>query len=173
MQAPAELAAFFERERPRLVGALSLYTGDPLLAEELADEALTRACERWADVSQMRAPGAWVHRVGINLANSFFRRRRAERRARHRAAAGHDDAGHDADAAEAVAVRRAIADLPGRQRETIVLRYYLGFSVSETAAHMNTSDSAIKSLTYRAVEALRDRFVLDPPTLQEVDDAKA
>jgi RNA polymerase sigma factor (sigma-70 family) len=173
VQAPAELEAFFQRERPRLVGALSLYTGDALLAGELADEALTRACERWAEVSRMQAPGAWVHRVGINLANSFFRRRHAERRARHRAAAGSDDVRYDADAAEAVAIRRAVADCPARQRECIVLRYYVGLSVAEAAARMDTSDSAIKSLTYRAIESLRDQFALDMPAPQEVDDATA
>lgn len=44
---PEDLAAFCEREYPRLVGTLSLYCGDVLLAEELAQEALARACSRW------------------------------------------------------------------------------------------------------------------------------
>lgn len=170
MQAPAELEAFFHRERPRLVGTLSLYTGDPMAAEELADEALARACERWSEVHRMQAPGAWVHRVAINLANSFFRRRRAERRARRRAAAGRD-AVQDDDAADAVAIRRAVADLPSRQREAIVWRFYLGLSVAETAAQMDASDSAVKSLTYRAVAALRAHFALDVRSTEEVDDA--
>lgn len=72
-----------------------------------------------------------------------------------------------------MAIRRAIADLPARQRECIVLRYYVGLSVAEAAAHMNSTDSAIKSLTYRAIESLRDQFALDVPAQQEVDDATA
>lgn len=172
MQAPAELETFFHRERPRLVGALSLYTGDPMVAEELADEALARACERWSEVNHMQAPGAWVHRVAINLANSFLRRRRAERRARQRATAGRDEV-EDGDGADAVAIRHAIAELPSRQREVIVLRFYVGLSVAETATQMNASHSAVKSLTYRAVETLRTDFAPDVRTPQEVDDATA
>jgi response regulator RpfG family c-di-GMP phosphodiesterase len=42
----------------RLVGALGLYTGDHDLAEECAQEALTRACRDWRRVSAMEAPGA-------------------------------------------------------------------------------------------------------------------
>lgn len=120
----------------------------------------------------MRAPGAWVHRVAINLANSFFRRRQAERRARQRATAGRNEI-QDADAADAVAIRRAIADLPSRQREVIVLRFYVGLSVAETAAQVDASDSAVKSLTYRAMETLRAHFALDVPNPREVDDATA
>jgi DNA-directed RNA polymerase specialized sigma24 family protein len=69
------LDAFCRREYRRLVGALSLYCGDPSVAEEVAQEALYRACRRWSQVSQIQAPGAWVHRVAINIANSAYRRR--------------------------------------------------------------------------------------------------
>lgn len=92
------LAAFCRREYPRLVGALSLYCGDADVAEELAQEALIRAADRWPHVGQMDAPGAWVYRVGMNLCGSWFRRKRAERRANARvgaepAAPGRDLAG--------------------------------------------------------------------------------
>lgn len=44
----AALAAFCHREYARLVGALTLYCGDGDVAQELAQEALVRACERWS-----------------------------------------------------------------------------------------------------------------------------
>lgn len=69
-----------EQYRP-LVGALGLYTGDAALAEELAQEALARALLHWDRVGKARSPGAYVHRVAMNLANSHFRRRRAAGRA--------------------------------------------------------------------------------------------
>jgi len=75
-------AEFCSAEYPRLVGAMSLYTGDAALAEELAQEALARACRNWSSVKNMPAPGAWAHRVAVNLANTHFRRARLERRAR-------------------------------------------------------------------------------------------
>lgn len=50
-----------------------------MVAEDLAQDALLKACGRWSKVSTMTVPGAWLHRVAINLANSYFRRRKAER----------------------------------------------------------------------------------------------
>ncbi len=79
-----ELDAFCRREHPRLVGALTLHCGDRWVAAELAQEALARVCADWPRVSRMQAPGAWVHRVAMNLCTSHFRRRTAERAARAR-----------------------------------------------------------------------------------------
>ena len=62
--------AFCRREYPRLVGVLSLYCGDAGVAEELAQEALVRVYESWRRMHTMASPGAWVHRVAINLASS-------------------------------------------------------------------------------------------------------
>lgn len=148
---------------------LSLYCGDVGVAEELAAEALARACERWPDVVEMDAPGAWVHRVAINLANSYFRRRQAARRARARMS---DRPHRDEDVGEAVAIRRAVSSLPARQRQAIVLRFYLGMSVNQAATQMDVSRSAVKSLTYRAMQSLRSQFADDlGMPAEEVDDA--
>ena len=76
----ADASAFCAAEWPQLVRALSLYVGDPYVAEELAQEALLRACRQWATVSQLDSPGGWTWRVATNLANSHFRRARAARR---------------------------------------------------------------------------------------------
>lgn len=73
-------AAFCDRVSGRLVGSLTLYCGDRHLAEELAQEALARAWERWPAVSRMASPEGWAFRTAMNLARSGFRRRRIERR---------------------------------------------------------------------------------------------
>jgi RNA polymerase sigma-70 factor, ECF subfamily len=70
-------AEFCQTEYGRLVGTLTLYTSDPDLAAELAQEALARACRHWRRVRDMDEPGAWLYRVALNLANSTFARRRA------------------------------------------------------------------------------------------------
>jgi RNA polymerase sigma factor (sigma-70 family) len=169
-----ELAAFCEREHPRLVGALSLYCGEPQLAEELANDALVKAIDRWPRVAAMQAPGAWVHRVAINLANSRFRRRSAgagsagrssparrwvarrsaERRATQRLAG--EDRPADPAPVEAVAVRRAVAGLPVRQRRCVVLRFYLQHDLAAVAQDLGISTQAASALTYRALQRLRD-----------------
>lgn len=156
---PDGLEAFCEREHPRLVGALSLYCGDRLVAEELAQDALGRACERWSEVGAMEAPGAWVHRVALNMAHSWFRRRAAEFRAQRRQASDHD-VHFDADVANVVAVRREVSALPGRQRGVIVLRYYLGFDVAQTASLLGMTPAAVKASTHRALSRLRGEFVV-------------
>lgn len=156
MAAPEDaLEAFCRREHRRLVGALSLYCGDVALAEEIAQEALYRACRRWSHVGDMAAPGAWVHRVAINLANSVYRRRRAERRAHERQL---PVAAHAPDQAAALAVRQAVAGLPNRQRAVLVLRHFCGHSVAETAEVLGVSAGAVKQLTHRAITALRAEF---------------
>lgn len=153
-EAPTDLAAFCRREFPRLVGALDLHCGDLDVAEEMAQEALVRAAERWEQVRRMAAPGAWVYRVAINLANSWFRRRAAERRAKHRAAPI-EEGRRDPDGADRVAVREALVGLPTRQRQAVVLRFYLGCSVAETAAVMGTPEGTVKTLVHRGLGRLR------------------
>lgn len=172
MAPPEALVLFCRREHPRLVGALTLYCGDRVVAEEIAQDALATVCERWEQVRQMAAPGAWVHRVAVNAANSRFRRRAAERRALRRLGGRVVEDSSDPDAAEAVAIRRAVATLPARQAQAVVLRFYLQLSVAETARWMDTTDAAVKSLTQRALAGLRERLGLTDAALalREVDD---
>jgi RNA polymerase sigma-70 factor (ECF subfamily) len=147
--------AFVQVEHPRIVGALALYCGDLDLAEELAQEALARACRDWTHVTTLRSPGAWTHRVAINLANSWYRRRAAEQRARARHGPSDDGIGPEADPADVLALRAAVAGLPRRQRAAIVLRYFTDLSVAETAVALGCAEGTVKSLTWKGVAGLR------------------
>lgn len=153
-----DAVAFCAEEFPRLAGALGLYVGDRAVAEELAQEALLKACRRWGRVSRMESPGGWTWHVARNLANSHLRRRRAERRARARLEPAHRAASHDADTAERLAVRSAVAELPERQRTVLVMRYFLDCSVQQSSEELGVSQDAVRSLTKRAIAALRERF---------------
>lgn len=141
---------------PRLVAALAHYCGDALLAEELAQEALVTVCRRWPQVSQLDSPVGWAYRVGVNHANSRFRRRRAERRARDRAVEAHRGVHHDPDGADRVAVRAALGGLTAKQRDVVVMRFFLGMSVDQVARLTSSSPGAVRGLTHRAMTALRD-----------------
>lgn len=157
MGAPADLAAFCTAEHPRLVGAMTLYTGDRLLAEEIAQEALVRVCERWSRVRDMSAPGAWVHRVAMNLAKSRFRRRALERRVSARLQ--QVELGVEDDATDSMVVRDAVRQLVPRQREAVVLRHFLGMSIEEASEVMQVSSGALRSLTHRAAGRLEELLV--------------
>lgn len=152
---------FARGEYPRLVGSLTLYCGDPLVAEELAQDALVRARERWRRVSAMAAPGAWIHRVAMNLAKSRFRRAAAERRAVRRLASQAATTDRDPRSEEGYVVREAVAALPPRQREAILLRYFLGYPVADAAAALGITEGSCKVLTHRALESLRTRLDVD------------
>lgn len=162
------MVAFCRRMHPRIVGALALTVGDRWVAEELAQEVVIRICQQWPKVQAMAAPEAWAHRVALNIANSWLRRRVAERRATAKLqsrALPHQSP----DDADTVAVRAAVRNLPARQRTALVLRYYADLPAAEVASVMGCRESTVRALTYQAIAALRDRAgLLD---LEEVSDA--
>jgi RNA polymerase sigma factor (sigma-70 family) len=122
----------------------------------------------WGKVRRLAAPGAWAHRVAINLANSHFRRRLAERRAKQRLYARAALAVHQPDTSTAVAVRQTVASLPQRQRTVIVLRFFADLSVREVADVLGCPDGTVKSLTSKALASLR---TTDLSELREASDA--
>lgn len=140
---------------------MAAYCGDRHLGEELAQEAFARAWERWgrSDVV-IRQPEGWLFRTAINLANSRFRRLPVERRARHRLAASVDSS-DPSNTAEAVALRMAIAELPGRQRSVIVARFLLGLDVAQTAEVLGIAAGTVKSTTSDALRRLRAMDLTD------------
>ncbi len=128
----SDMERFCAAAYPKLVAALAHHFGDATLAEDLAQDALVRACDRWATVSRLESPVGWTYRVGVNLGNSWFRRRAAERRARQRHGPG-DETHRDRDVADRLAVAEALQRLTEQQREAVVLRFFLGLSTHETA----------------------------------------
>ena len=156
-----DAASFCEAEHPRLVGALTLWCGRLDLAEEMAQTALEKAVVRWDEVSAMDQPGAWVHRVAMNLVRSRFRRLAAEARAYRRH--GGRATTTAVDPADVLGVRQAFAGLPERTRTAVVLRYYSQLSVAGTATAMGCAEGTVRSLTHRGLAGLRDQldFVLE------------
>lgn len=150
-----EMVAFCRSQYPRLVGAVAMYTGGRPLAEDVAQDALVRAVRDWHKVRRANSPGAYVHRVAINLANDHFRRLRVARRARVRIGPL-DDVHRDADVADVLAVRRAVAGLPDRQRQVVVLRYQGDLRLSEIADAMDVTVGTVKSQLHHALTRLRD-----------------
>lgn len=152
-----ELERFCAEAYPRLVAALAHQFGDRWLAEELAQDALVRACDHWGRVGQLESPIGWTFRVGVNLGNSWFRRRSAERRAIQRHGPRRD-AHRDPDTADRLAVTQALDQLTDAQREVVVLRYFLGLSAEETAAVTRSTAGAVRGSAHRAMRTLREHL---------------
>lgn len=138
--------AFFRRELPRIVGILTAVTGSRVLAEELAQEAMFRAHQRWDRISRYDDPPAWLRRVALNLAFNARARRRNERRALERIA------GQRA-VSEAVLTRddgpddfwTLVRTLPHRQAAAVALHYLEDRPVAEVAAILGCAEGTAKA----------------------------
>jgi RNA polymerase sigma-70 factor (sigma-E family) len=150
---PADLTAFCKREHARLVGVLALYCGDRDLAEELVQDALVRLCRDWEKVRDLDHPEAWLHRVALNVTNSFFRRRAAERRARERLHPVTEMPSSERSDAELL---DALKVLPQRQRAALLLRYYANLSTRETAQALSCPEGTVKTLVRKGIQKLRE-----------------
>jgi RNA polymerase sigma-70 factor (sigma-E family) len=138
---------------PRLVAALSFYTGNRAIAEDVAQDALVRAWERRDELALLGDPRSWVFRVAMNRSRSMHRRLRVELKHRRTMKATADLANEDIE--DALVIRAALLKLPPRQRSAVVLRYYGDLSVDETAEVMDCAPGTVKALTSQAMASLR------------------
>ena len=72
----AAVEAVIRMESARLIAGLARYTGDVGLAEELAQDAVVAALERWPESGVPRNSGAWLMTVAKRRAVDMFRRNR-------------------------------------------------------------------------------------------------
>ena len=158
--------ALFQRLYPPLFGLTYRFLGDRLETEDTLQEAFLRL----ADAPVLQRPdeevAAWMRRVCLNLSAN---RRRDARRARERLErAGRlelvDSLGESGGPAgvalqrEAQAeVRAALARLPERQRDCLLLRHS-GYSYAEIAATLDVAIDSVGVLLARAERAFRDAY---------------
>lgn len=148
------------RDLPRLLGTAWRLTGDGHVAEEVVAEALFRAWRKRAAFRGDARLGTWLHRIVCRVAVD---RHRSEARRRR----------HEADAAEAMPVRREAptwllpsmqdelgraaawtAALPERQREILLLHAWEGLSLQDVAATLRMRYATVKSHLHHARRAL-------------------
>ena len=152
--ADASIESLFHTHYPHVVYTAFGLVGDWDLAEQLAQEAYLRLWRRWRLLADPQAAPSYLQRIVVNLSRETIRRRIIERRAlkagsmERPPATGPDLAAH-------LELRRAIAALPARKRECIVMRYLLGLSEAETASLLEVSVGTIKSQTHKGLRQLR------------------
>lgn len=155
---PAAVQALVARKLPRLLSLARRMLGDPIEAEDVAQEAFVRV---WKQAPKWRFGEArfdtWLHRVAMNLCYDRLRRRRevamAEPPDRPDPAPSAD---RGLEAAELGArVDRALQALPERQREAIVLCHYQELTNIDAARVMEISVDALESLLARGRRGLR------------------
>jgi len=155
---PAAIQAMVARKLPRMLALAQRMLGDPIEAEDVAQEAMLRAWKQAPHWTPGKARfDTWLHRVGLNLCYDRLRRRRE---IPTEAPPDRPDDGPAPDrgllAAELGArVDTALARLPERQREAIVLCHYQELTNIEAADLLKISVEALESLLSRGRRALR------------------
>ncbi|MEU5694821.1 SigE family RNA polymerase sigma factor [Actinosynnema sp. NPDC020468] len=142
----------------RLLRYATAISCDRYLAQDIVQDVLLRARDRWTRISAMDAPYLYLRRMVTNEYLSWRRRRAAREVSASRLVL--DDvmpavADHAERHAERDAMRARIAVLPRRQRAALVLRYYEDSSDDEIAAVLGCSAGTVRSHLSRALTTLR------------------
>ena len=147
------------RLAPRLHAHAFRVLGDRAEAEDVTQEAMLRLWRQAPDWRRGEAKvTTWLYRVVANLCTDRLRRRRG-------GAAGLDEVAEPADpqpgaaqrlqqAARATALEQALAQLPDRQRQAVVLRHIDGLSNPEIAGILELGLEAVESLIARGKRRL-------------------
>ena len=156
------VAVIFRRYHADLVRLALLLVGDRGSAEDVVQDVFARLCARDRSLEHGTAAG-YVRTAVVNGCRSTLRRRAVARRAALTSAAAQPGTQESAEHLAMLAEDRrqvlaALAALPRRRREVLVLRYYLNLPVAEVAATLGISQGSVKSAAARGLETLARRL---------------
>jgi RNA polymerase sigma factor (sigma-70 family) len=157
-----DVALIYRQHHADLVRLALLLVGDRACAEDVVQDVFTRLCARGWALKQDSAL-AYVRTAVVNGCRSVLRRQALARRVAVSRAAPLRDTQESAEYTAILAEDRrrvlaALAGLPARRREVLVLRFYLGLPVAEVAAMLGISQGPVKSAAARGLEALGRRL---------------
>ena len=149
------VTALFRDHHLELVRLALVMVGDMATAEDVVQDAFEHLHKRWSRLREPASGLAYARSSVLNSCRSVHRRSAVARRHAARLA-GPPGAGQDAEAALADRgeMLTALRGLPRRQREVLVLRYYADLDVTEIAATLRISASAVRSTASRGLAAL-------------------
>ncbi len=153
-----EFEGFFRTQYPELVGFCFLLTGQSAEAEDLAQEALVRAFEKWDRVSAMESPVGYVYRTACNLNRHRLRRLRVRARKALWASARPDEISASEDRSE---ILTALRSLSSGQRAAVVLVEWIGMDADEAGDILSIKGASVRSRVHRAKVVLRERLADD------------
>jgi RNA polymerase sigma-70 factor (ECF subfamily) len=172
--------ALTQRITPRILAyAARMLGGDRAEAEDVAQETMLRLWRVARDWRQGETKvTTWAYRVATNLCIDRQRSHRRRGQVALDASPEPEDAaqgveGRLQDARRMAALEEALADLPDRQRQAVVLRHIEGLANPEIAAVMEIGVEAVESLTARGKRALAQRLAGQKAALGYEDDRDA
>jgi RNA polymerase sigma-70 factor (sigma-E family) len=151
------VTALYEAHALGMIRLAHIMLGDRQGAEDVVQEAFCGLYRRWSHLADPESAVHYVRSAVLNQCRSVLRRRTTSHAPRD--LAGHPEPVRSAESAvltreEREEIMRAVRRLPPRQREALVLRFYLDLSAEETATTMGISPSSVRSATHRALASL-------------------
>lgn len=154
--APMTLEDLYRTHRMRLVRLALLLVDEPATAEDVVQEAFAGLHRNWGGLRDAAAAIGYLRTAVVNGSRSVLRRRKTAREYTPPHVANARSAESLAMlTAEHQAVVGALSQLPPRQREVLVLRYYGNLTEAEIAEAAGISKGTVKSTASRALEALQ------------------
>jgi RNA polymerase sigma-70 factor (ECF subfamily) len=159
--------------RRPLIAFMYRMTGNQSTAEELAQEVFLRVYRSRASYSAEAKFTTWLYRIATNLSINHARDTQAERNANAVSIDEEDEeTGTTIDVADKrmnaeqvllreerlQAIKKHVLSLPERQRSAVLMHKYQGLDYKQIGQALGLSESATKSLLFRAYETLRERL---------------
>lgn len=159
--AETAVEALYQAQAPGLIRLAHVMLGDRPAAEDVVQEAFCGLYRHWEHLTGPDRALSYVRSSVLNGCRSSLRRQ-----AVRRALVIFQPPAASAEASvlsgeERQEVMHAVRHLPARQREVLVLRFYLDLADDEIARLMNIRPSSVRSAAARALEAL-GRALQDP-----------
>jgi RNA polymerase sigma-70 factor (ECF subfamily) len=162
-----------DKFRRPIVSFMYRMTHNQAVAEELAQEVFLRVYRSRSSYQAEAKFSTWLYRIATNLGVNYARDTRSERTAPSLNLDEPDpETGTTPDVADATptveaeilrqerlaAIRKHVMALPERQRSAVLMHKYQGLDYKEIGNVLKLSESATKSLLFRAYETLRERL---------------
>jgi RNA polymerase sigma factor (sigma-70 family) len=155
--APA-IGVLFDEHAAMVLAICRYNLRDPQAAEDAAQETFLAAHRSLLGGTTPREPAAWLATIARNECRRTGRTPRPAPLDEATTGSYLDPADIVADRADLADVTGAIADLPDRQREALILREFCGLSYEQVAAAMSVSGAAVDSLLSRARKRLVEQL---------------
>jgi RNA polymerase sigma-70 factor (ECF subfamily) len=163
-------ALLLERHRGPVVHFLYRMVQNQAVSEELAQEVFLRVYRSRQTYEPTAKFTTWLFRIATRVALNSIRDRKKEkghesldeemldgmeRQVADRQQTVEQEMVHEVKLSE---VRQAIEELPAKQRAAVLMHKYEGLDYAQIAGVLSCSESAVKSLLFRAYESLRGRL---------------
>jgi RNA polymerase sigma-70 factor (sigma-E family) len=149
------VSALFEEHYAILVRMARLLVDDRETAEDVVMDAFTSLYRRWTAIRDPAEAHRYLRSCVLNGARSQLRRR--QRRRRHESGSAQQEVtrdGLETNEADRSSVMQLLGTLPYRQRQVLVLRYFVDMTEAQIAYELGVSPGSVKTHASRGLAAL-------------------